>query len=257
MPCSRASPNPRWWRYRAQSEATGATAHVYLEASVRGTDVAARATCRDQSGGRPAAGTVPQRQCPICHHESATDAALRLRADLLCAWRHRQPHQGIAPRPRDRAHELYALLGQSTAGPAQRRRVQSCCKKSACAPPARAGRAPKSRRCGFACSSSGSRSEPRCGGSCCICRTPPRTARSGVASPVVSARDPDSRPRPPRQSRDTTERRELSALRRGASSASASPVARSPFQVARDLIQRPPARRRAIAGPDHDTQSAS
>ena len=58
-------------------------------------------------------------------HQSAPDAALYLRENLLCPRRYREPHQGAARRSADRPYELLQVLGEPVARLPDGRRLRA------------------------------------------------------------------------------------------------------------------------------------
>ena len=69
--------------------------------------------------GRELAASVIER------HQSAPDAALYLRENLLCPRRYREPHQGAARRSADRPYELLQVLGEPVARLPDGRRLRA------------------------------------------------------------------------------------------------------------------------------------
>lgn len=88
---------------------------------LRGALVGDASSRHHQGRGRAPGGARSARQRALRHYQSPPDAAVDLRARVLWAGRDREPHQRTPLRPRDRSHQLLALLGQPAAGAAYRR----------------------------------------------------------------------------------------------------------------------------------------
>ena len=110
---------------RAQSEATGETAHVYTAARYaartwgheRRVVIKAEVVRLGERAPRdnPRVVVTNLRQTPRFIYERV----------LLCSRRHRAPDQGVARWPADRPHELLPVLGQPTARLADRRSLRA------------------------------------------------------------------------------------------------------------------------------------
>jgi hypothetical protein len=105
---------PQMQQARQLSQESGRTEHVYGEGRYAAQSWLA---ARDLQGrGRAARGTGSQRQPALRDYQLEAESAVDLRAGLLRARRHREPHQGTAPRPGDRPHQLHEVLGQPVPG---------------------------------------------------------------------------------------------------------------------------------------------
>ena len=93
--------------------------------AVCGRLVGPRAPDHCQSGSRPARRPRAAGQSAIRRDESATDAAVPVRADRLCPRRHRASDQRTARGPADRADELLSVLGEPTARLPHRRGLRA------------------------------------------------------------------------------------------------------------------------------------
>lgn len=107
-------------RARRLSKASGQTEHVYSETLYATKSWPRKRRVIIKAEVTPSRAR-PQRQSPLCPDQHDPVPTVGLLEVLLPARRDREPHQGAAPRPRDRSHQLLAVPRQSAACPAHRR----------------------------------------------------------------------------------------------------------------------------------------
>ena len=110
---------------RAQSEATGETAHVYTAACYAARTWGHERRVVIKAEVVRLGERAPRDNPRVVVTNLRQDAAFHLRAGLLCSRRHREPDQGVARWPADRPHELLPVLGQPTARLTDRRSLRA------------------------------------------------------------------------------------------------------------------------------------